>query len=70
MKCRLIEKKLIFYIENDLDANESMLVKAHLDNCSKCMKIYSMMKQNLDFVKDDILTRIKSFFLYKSFGSN
>lgn len=62
MECKLIEKKLIFYIEDELDARESALVKAHIDNCQACNYIFGRMKQNLDFIKDDILSVSNPFF--------
>ncbi len=36
MKCRTIDKKLVFFIENKLEENEAQLVANHLNVCASC----------------------------------
>ncbi len=36
MKCKTIEKKLVFFIENKLEENEAQLVADHLNECASC----------------------------------
>lgn len=36
MKCRTIDKKLVFFIENKLEENEAQMVAHHLGECASC----------------------------------
>ena len=69
MKCKLIEKKLIFYFENELDEKESELIKAHLDQCHECNYLFDNMKQSLNLIGDDILKDSNPFFYTRVAGA-
>jgi predicted anti-sigma-YlaC factor YlaD len=62
MNCKLIEKKLIFYIDNELDAKDSASVRAHLDECPKCKFIYNQIYESLELINEDKLTDSNPFF--------
>jgi predicted anti-sigma-YlaC factor YlaD len=60
--CKLVEKKLIFYIDNELDINELMLVKSHLEVCSDCKSAYNHLIECMGLIADDKLTETNPFF--------
>lgn len=62
MKCKLIEKRLIFFIENELQEKESILVKAHLEICPECRLLYEKMEADLEFLKTDRVHESNPFF--------
>ncbi len=53
MKCDKINKKIIFYIEGDLDQQESNEIKEHLKSCTSCRNIFDMIKQSLDLIENE-----------------
>lgn len=63
MKCKTIQKKLIFLIEDELDKKESSVVKAHLDTCSDCRFLFNQLEQSLAFISNDKLTDTNPFFV-------
>jgi predicted anti-sigma-YlaC factor YlaD len=62
MNCKLVEKKLIFYIDNELNVNESLLVKAHLDACAECKSAYDHLLECVGLIAVDKLTATNPFF--------
>lgn len=47
MNCKNVNKKLIFYIENDLPDNEAVEIQKHLSECKQCRAKYHFLKQTL-----------------------
>jgi predicted anti-sigma-YlaC factor YlaD len=62
MNCKLIEKKIIFYLENELDAKQSSMVEAHLNECLACKYLYTQIEASLNIIKSDKLTETNPFF--------
>jgi len=60
--CKLIEKKLIFYIDNELNVNESALVKAHLEKCPSCQCLLNQLGECLNLIEEDKLKETNPFF--------
>jgi hypothetical protein len=61
--CRLIEKKLIFYIDNELDEKESGLVMAHISECTDCQFLFRELSDGLKLLDEDKLTDSNPFFI-------
>ena len=62
MNCMEINKKLIFYIEEDLSSEKKKYVKEHLQKCYKCKHLYNEMYKTLDTIKDKNKVEINPFF--------
>ncbi|MFA5301603.1 MAG: zf-HC2 domain-containing protein [Bacteroidales bacterium] len=68
MDCKSTEKKLIFFIENSLNQEESVLVATHLEQCPECRAKLEFLKEILAHadiekaieVKPFLFTRIQS----------
>ena len=63
MNCKLIEKKLLFFIENELDVKEMESVREHLDKCSDCHSLYLRIHDCIDLIQNDRLTETNPFFV-------
>ncbi len=62
MNCREIQKKLIFFIEGDLDSNDSSYVNGHIENCKDCQFLFNQLKSSLEFIENDKQTETNPFF--------
>jgi hypothetical protein len=60
--CRQIRKKLIFYIENELGADDTGLVRAHLEVCPDCSFLYGQINDSLQLIGADRKTDSNPFF--------
>lgn len=51
MKCNNTHTKLIFYLDGELDQQESKAIQAHLQECETCHALYSQLKSTLAMAK-------------------
>lgn len=51
MKCKIIHKKLIFFIEGEMQQQEMQKVALHLDECTECEAFAEDMKRTLGIVE-------------------
>jgi predicted anti-sigma-YlaC factor YlaD len=63
MRCKQVTKKLIFYIEKELDVKEAALIQNHLEECPKCKLLYYQLEQSLNLINEDKLTESNPFFV-------
>jgi len=62
MDCKQIQKKLIFYIEGDLDSVESAKIISHIEVCKECEFLLSQLKSSLLFLEQEKQTETNPFF--------
>ncbi|NQU86836.1 MAG: zf-HC2 domain-containing protein [Mariniphaga sp.] len=62
MKCKTLHKKLIFFLEEELDVKEMELVKIHLSECSDCASFIEEMKKTLGVLEAERSPAINPFF--------
>jgi predicted anti-sigma-YlaC factor YlaD len=61
MDCKSTEKKLIFFIENSLKPEESVLVAAHLEQCPECRAKLEFLKEILAQADIEKATEVNPF---------
>jgi hypothetical protein len=62
MNCSTIHKNLIFFLEEELPANEKELVKIHLSDCEECALFAEDLKRTLEILEADKLPGVNPFF--------
>lgn len=62
MKCSTIHKKLIFFLEEELPANEMEQVKFHLSECSECALFAEELKKTLEVLENTKSLKVNPFF--------
>ena len=62
MNCRIIHKKLIFFLEGDLTKKEAEEISAHLAQCSECAAFAEDMKKTLSIVEIEKFPEVNPFF--------
>jgi len=62
MNCREIQNKLIFFIEGDLNSNDSSYISGHIENCKDCQFLFNQLKSSLEFIENDKQTETNPFF--------
>jgi predicted anti-sigma-YlaC factor YlaD len=45
MKCKDVDKNLIFYLDGELSSEQEKEITEHLGQCSKCRKLYSRLAE-------------------------
>ncbi len=50
MNCKSVNKKLIFYIDNETSKSEHEEIQAHLKSCKKCSALYYELKTTLKLI--------------------
>lgn len=51
MKCKTVHKKLIFYINKEINNTENEEIKTHLQNCENCFDLYTELEATLNLIK-------------------
>ncbi|MCK5823549.1 MAG: zf-HC2 domain-containing protein [Bacteroidales bacterium] len=67
MKCKKVNKNLIFYIDGDLSLKQNKEIEEHLSHCKKCSMLYNEIKLSLSVIENEkgietnpyLYTRIK-----------
>lgn len=62
MKCKNIHRKLIFYFEGTLPANEKMEIDAHLSECNSCRRVAGEMGKILEIISLEKSPEVSPFF--------
>lgn len=52
MECKLIEKLLSPYLDNELDPTERQQVEAHLNQCPSCAQLYTALQETIDALNE------------------
>jgi len=52
MKCSEIQKKLIFYIEKELEKTSTLEIESHLSKCKKCNSIFNEMNKTYSILNN------------------
>lgn len=61
MNCKEIEKKLIFFIEDDLDLSEKNEISEHIANCKNCSMKLALIKKSFDFIEKEKKLKVNPF---------
>ncbi len=61
MKCRVIHKKLIFYLDGELSQEETKKTEAHLSQCPACFAFAEEMKKTLGIIQAEKITEVNPF---------
>ena len=61
MKCKEINKKLIFYIEDSIDETEKSEIEKHLSECKSCAADLSILKLSFQSIEIETQTEGNSF---------
>ena len=51
MNCKIIEDKILDYIDGDMSSEEEEIIRKHLENCSECNRKYKEIKSTIDYIK-------------------
>jgi len=65
MNCKIIEKKLLFYVEGNLPENEKNSISKHLENCNSCAKKLAFIKENFILIDIEKKEKINPFIATK-----
>jgi predicted anti-sigma-YlaC factor YlaD len=63
MECRHIHKKLIFYLEKELNVSEAAAFSTHLENCGSCRLLAEKLANSLQLLSTDKLIQTNPFFV-------
>ena len=64
MKCEIVHKKLILYLNGELNSFENEAVNTHLQNCENCCNLHIELETTLNLIKKK-KTLEPNPFLYK-----
>jgi predicted anti-sigma-YlaC factor YlaD len=53
INCNKIKKKLIFYIENEVSAEEKIQIEQHLAKCNECKILTDKLKESLNAINKE-----------------
>ena len=62
MKCQIVHKKLIFFLENELSGTEMQAIREHLDSCPDCALFASEMEKTFSILASEKNPEINPFF--------
>jgi len=62
MKCQIVQKKLIFFLEKELSGTEMQAIREHLDSCPDCALFAEEMKKTLSILDSEKNPEINPFF--------
>jgi len=62
MKCQVVHKKLIFFLEKELSGAEMQAIREHLDSCPDCALFAEDMKKTLSILDEEKNPEINPFF--------
>ncbi|MBE9481280.1 MAG: zf-HC2 domain-containing protein [Bacteroidetes bacterium] len=62
MKCKEVHKNLIFYIENELNAETQSKIQEHINGCVSCKKLYEKIKNTLGIINKEEKNKAYPFF--------
>jgi len=62
MKCQVIHKKLIFFLEDELSGKEMQAIREHLDSCPDCALFAEDMRETLSILDSEKNPEINPFF--------
>jgi len=51
MKCKKVRRKLVAYIDGELEKKQELLVKRHLLKCAECRKEADLLSKTSHFLK-------------------
>lgn len=52
MDCKKVQEKLLDYIDGELDKNEEIEIKKHIERCKVCNGEYDKMKSTINYLRD------------------
>lgn len=61
MNCKQIERKLIFYLEDNLPDNIKSEISNHLNTCSECKRKLDYIQESIQMLDNDKSFEIKPF---------
>lgn len=61
MECKAIEKKLLFYIEGELNDKDEIEVESHLLTCTTCKSKYNFIKGSMLLIESEKKMEINPF---------
>lgn len=62
MKCKDFENNIVFFIDNELDENNTKMFEKHLASCHDCKKLYMLISQSYNTIGNDKITESNPFF--------
>ncbi|MBN2349388.1 MAG: hypothetical protein JXJ22_11145 [Bacteroidales bacterium] len=62
MNCKTTEKKLLFYLENNLPESLMPEVKEHLHNCSHCTHLLHQLERSMQIIENEKNNPVNPFF--------
>ncbi len=62
MNCKEVHKNLIFYIENELNAETQSKIQDHINACVSCKKLYVNIKNTLEIINSEEKNKSYPFF--------
>lgn len=51
MTCKLVQKKMIFHLNGELNSSENAEIKTHLQNCENCYNLYVELETTLNLIE-------------------
>lgn len=61
MNCKGIRKKLLFFIDKELPADEEKIVAEHLKTCNDCIAVFNKLKSTLSVIEEEKKIQVNQF---------
>lgn len=61
MKCKVLHKKLIFFLEKELPENEIEQIKVHISECASCALFVEEMRKTLAVIAEERMPETNPF---------
>lgn len=61
MDCKKINKKIIFYIDNELNQSEKDKVQKHIETCKKCKETYNLLLASMNIISVEKNKKVNPF---------
>jgi anti-sigma factor RsiW len=61
MECKIVENKLVFYLDGDLPEDENQKVSQHLEGCSQCAAKLQYLKETFQWIETEKMIDVKPF---------
>ncbi|MBN1252474.1 MAG: zf-HC2 domain-containing protein [Bacteroidales bacterium] len=62
MKCKEVNKELIFYTDNNLSKEKKQAIENHLKTCAHCRNLYNVFKESFEIIEKEKIKELDSFF--------
>ena len=65
MNCKDFQTSIVFFVDGELDKQNSAQFENHLESCTKCKELFEQVSLSYNFIKEDRITESNPFFYSK-----